>query len=465
VPGLSEEMVAYSLEDSKVLLELVDVLQSRLEVIGMSDIVEDIESRAMPAKIWMERNGIPASKEVAEEIRYSAEALKALDRLLVPLESDAAPDGRAWSWTVDDHVRAALSEIGADLGELDKTEQTGLPSTAKDSLKKITGPPAAVAWVESFLEWKSLMKRSSDFIDKYAELVRENGTIPGRFDTVSTGRYNCTKPNLQQVPSRGELQTTEGMRIRDIFRARLGESLIVADFEQVELLLAATIAERRSGTPSEMLEVFRAKDSDIHRTTAAWVLGKPEKDISKPERTLAKALNFGLIYGCSPEKLLDVAVNTYGIRNMKLNDAKRYRKAFFEKYPEFVAWHEKVSTECGRGIGYATTPRGRRRKLPKWDKSGDVAFTTAVNHPVQGAGADAIKLTLAKLFEDRHNCPGNPELNCTVHDEVLLSVEAEHAETAKAWVEKHMADAEREAVMDLESPIAVDVKAKESWGG
>jgi DNA polymerase I len=255
------------------------------------------------------------------------------------------------------------------------------------------------------------------------------------------------------------------MRIRDIFRARPGESLIVADFEQVELLLAATIAERRSGTKSEMLDVFRAKDSDIHRATAAWVLGKPEEDISKPERTLAKAINFGLIYGCSADKLHEVAVNDYGIKDMKLRDAKRYRKAFFEKYPEFVAWHEKVSTECRRGIGYATTPRGRRRKLPKWTKSGDVAFTTAVNHPVQGAGADAIKLTLAKLFEDRRNCPGTPELNCTVHDEVILSVKSEHADAAKAWVEKHMADAEREAIMDLESPIAVDVKAKESWGG
>jgi DNA polymerase I len=158
-------------------------------------------------------------------------------------------------------------------------------------------------------------------------------------------------------------------------------------------------------------------------------------------------------------------VNDYGIKDMTLRDAKKYRKAFFEKYPEFVAWHEKVSTECKRGIGYATTPRGRRRKLPKWEKSGEVAFTTAVNHPVQGAGADAIKLTLAKLFEDRHNCPGNPELNCTVHDEVILSVKSEHADAAKAWLEKHMADAEREAVMDSDSPIAVDVEAKQSWGG
>jgi len=466
VPVLSPEMVSYSLLDSSVLLELADVLQNKLDAIGMSDIVDDIESRATSAKVWMERNGIPARKEVAKEmgVRYSEEALRALDRLLEPLESETAPDGRPWSWTIDNHVRAALVKLGANLDELDMTGKTKVSSTSKDSLKKINAPKKAVEWVETFLEWKSLVKRSSDFIDKYAELVRENGTIPGRFDTVSTGRYNCTKPNLQQVPSRGELQTTDGMRIRDIFRAREGESLIVADFEQVELLLAATIAERRSGTKSEMLDVFRAKDSDIHRATAAWVLGKPEEDISKPERTLAKALNFGLVYGCSADKLLEVAVNDYGIRNMKVKDAERYRKAFFEKYPEFVAWHKKVSTECRRGIGYATTPRGRRRKLPKWDKSGDVAFTTAVNHPVQGAGADAIKLTLAKLFEDRHNCPGNPELNCTVHDEVILSVKGEHADAAKAWVAKHMADAEREAVGDPNSPIAVDVEAKGSWG-
>jgi DNA polymerase I-like protein with 3'-5' exonuclease and polymerase domains len=467
VPDLPSSMVAYSLKDSRVLLDLAAVLQGCLESIGMADIVENVESRAFPSKVWMERTGIPANRSVAKNMgsKYAAEAEKALQKLTGLLEGVDAPNEEAWSWTKPDHVRAALEALGANLDELTKTGKTGAASTGKDSLNKISGPPVALEWVKAYLQYQNLRKRSSDFVDKYAELVRENGTIPGRFDTVSTGRYNCIKPNLQQVPKRGELQTLEGMRIRDIFRAREGESLIIADFAQVELLLAATIAERRSGTRSKMLEVFRTKDSDIHRATAAWVLGKPENDITEAQRTLAKAINFGLIYGCSADKLLEVAVNDYGIRDMKLKDARKYRKAFFDKYPEFVAWHEKVSKECGTGRGYATTPRGRRRKLPKWDKSGEVAFTTAVNHPVQGAGADAIKLTLAKLFEDRHNCPGNPELNCTVHDEVILSVKTDHAEAAKAWVEKHMADAEREAVMDQESPIAVDVEVKQSWGG
>jgi DNA polymerase I-like protein with 3'-5' exonuclease and polymerase domains len=446
----------------------------------MSDVAHDVESRAMPAKVWMERNGIPADKAVAERMgaKYAAEAEKALGKTLKLLGDAEAPDGGSlgysgWSWTNPRHVLAALEALGANPDELDRTGKTGAPSTGRNSLNKVSGPDAAREWVAAYLRYQDLRKRSSDFVDKYAELVRENGTIVGRFETISTGRFNCTKPNLQQVPKRGELQTVEGMRIRDIFRARgeAGESLVVADFAQVELLLAATIAERRSGIPSKMLDVFRTEGSDIHRTTAAWVLGKDEDEVTKAERTLAKAINFGLIYGCSARKLLEVAVNDYGAKRMTLKKAGKYRDAFFERYPEFMAWHQTVADECRAGQEYAWTPRGRRRKLPMWERTrgsalatGDVAFTTAVNHPVQGAGADAIKLTLAKLFEDRRNCPGNPELNCTVHDEVILSVATEHAEDVKAWVEAHMAAAEREAVVDHESPIVVDVEVRQSWG-
>ena len=92
-----------------------------------------------------------------------------------------------------------------------------------------------------------------------------------------------------------------------------------------------------------------------------------------------------------------------------------------------------------------------------------IAHTAAKNSPVQGAGADAIKLTMARLFEGRKNCPGNPRLNASVHDEVVLSVEAAHAEEAAEWVRGHMASAEREAVMDPESPIVVDVEVRDSW--
>ena len=159
---------------------------------------------------------------------------------------------------------------------------------------------------------------------------------------------------------------------------------------------------------------------------------------------------------------MEYALNSYGV-DMSLDEAEAHRKAFFERYPELAAWHRLVEAECNRGVEISTTPMGRRRKLPVWINSGDPAHTAAKNSPVQGAGADAIKLTMARLFEDRKGCPGGPRLNASVHDEVILSVEAENAEEAAEWVRSHMAAAEREAVGDPESPIVIDVEVKDSW--
>ncbi len=457
VPELPPEMLRYALEDSRILLDLSKALTEALEGLRMGDVVT-LESRTLPAIIDMERNGFPASVEVAKKMgkKYAAEAKAALDKLATLTPGQAAPDGREWRWTVADHVRDALRLLGANLDELPKTK-TGDPSTAKGALNKITGPPEAVEWVETYLSYAALQKQENDFVNTYAGLIRD-GVIRGSYTkTVATGRLSCRKPNLQQVPSRGELQTKDGMRVRSIFRAPEGQAFIVADFAQVELLLAATIAGEE-----EMLNIFR-DGGDIHRETAAWVLGKPKSKVTKPERTLAKALNFGLIYGCSAERLLESAVNGYGVEDLTLKKAKKYRRAFFEKYPALKRWHDKVEADCNQGVEHTSTPLGRRRKLPYWKDSNVPAHTVAKNAPVQGAGADAIKLTLAKLFEDGPNCPGNPRLRCSVHDEVVLTVEEEHKDAAIAWVARHMADAEREVVGDPDSPIAVDVEARESW--
>lgn len=212
-----------------------------------------------------------------------------------------------------------------------------------------------------------------------------------------------------------------------------------------------------------MLAIFERGD-DVHTETASWVLDKPKDEVTKEERSLAKALNFGLIYGCSAEKLAESATNNYGVP-ITLEEAKRYRRIFFEKYPRLAEWHARVEKECSSWQQYTTTPLGRKRKIPVWENSNIPAHTVAKNATVQGAGADAIKLTMAKLFEDRHNCPGNPRLNASVHDEVVLSVEAEHKDAAIEWAKRHMAAAEREAVGDPGSPIHVDVEARVSWGG
>ncbi len=468
VPDLAAEQVSYALMDTKVLLDLSATLTRKLEALGMGA-VADLESRAFAAQIDMQLNGFPADVETAKEMaeRYRMEGEEALKEVHALLPQETAPEGVAWNWNRPEDIRAALRLLGAtqiDHASYPKTEKTGEPSTCAAALATIEQPEPAAGWVAAYLKYLGIHKRYRDFASKYAGLIKE-GRIRGRFATISTGRLNCQKPNLQQVPKRGHLQTLEGMRIRDIFRPKEGDVFVVADFAQVELLLAATIAQRATGMEGHMLRVFEDARVDIHTETAASMLKKPVEDVVKEERTLAKAVNFGLIYGAEAETLLEYARNNYGVKDMSLADARRYRTAFFERYPELAQWHRIVERGCNLGDGFSVTPLGRRRKLPKWASSKAIASTTAKNSPVQGAGADAIKLTLARLFEDRHNCPGNPRLNCCIHDEVVLSVAEEHKDAAVLWVKEHMAAAEREAVGDPKSPIVIDVEAKHSWGG
>ncbi len=467
VPDLTPEQVSYARMDTKVLLELSATLTRKLEALGMGAVV-DLESRAFAAQIDMQLNGFPADVETAEKMaeKYRTEGEEALKEMNALLPQETTPEDVAWNWNKAGDIRTVLRLLGADIDHegYPKTEKTGEPSTSTTALVTIEDPEPAAKWVASYLKYLGIHKRYRDFASKYAGLIKE-GRIRGRFATISTGRLNCQKPNLQQVPKRGHLQTLEGMRIRDIFRPKEGDVFVVADFAQVELLLAATIAQRATGMEGHMIRVFEDARVDIHTETAASMLKKPVEDVVKEERTLAKAVNFGLIYGAEAETLLEYARNNYGVKDMNLEDARHYRTAFFERYPELAQWHHIVEKGCHLGDGFSVTPLGRRRKLPKWASSKAIASTTAKNSPVQGAGADAIKLTLARLFEDRHNCPGNPRLNCCIHDEVVLSVVEEHEDAAVLWVKKHMAAAEREAVGDLKNPIVIDVEAKYSWGG
>jgi DNA polymerase-1 len=463
--NLSDKQISYALKDTGVLLELVDVLIGKLSRLGMDSIL-DLESRAFTATVDMSLNGFPADKgtAIAMSEKYLAESEAALAEVHALLPPGPSEDGREWTFTGDAHVREILTKLGADLRTSDypKTAKTGEPSTSRDALATIKGPKAARRWAQAYLGWKALDKLYRDFAKQYVSLIREDGSIKGSFDTVSTGRLSCRRPNLQQVPKRGETQSELGMRLRSIFRPREGEAFICADFSQVELLLAGTIAARETGQHGHMLEVFKRGEIDIHTATAASLTGKDPGEITKSERGLAKATNFGLIYGAKADTLRKHARNNYQIE-MTLKEAETYRTAFFERYPELASWHRLVEAECRRGIETSTTPMGRLRKLPVWMNSGDPAHMAGKNAPIQGCAADSIKLTMARLFEDRASCSGNPRLNASVHDEVVLSVEAEHAERVVEWVRSHMADAEREAVKDPDSPIVVDVEARDSW--
>jgi DNA polymerase-1 len=226
--------------------------------------------------------------------------------------------------------------------------------------------------------------------------------------------------------------------------------LVVADYSQIELRIAAKL----SGD-EEMLSAY-TEGRDLHTLTAQNLTG--HQDVSKDDRKLAKAVNFGLLYGMGTQGLQAYALRSYGVE-MSLEEAALYRRRFFQTYPGLKRWHDEERRAWQRGETETQTLTGRRRM--------DVEkLTDRLNAPVQGTAADGLKLALALLWERRDECPeAVPVLVC--HDEIVVECDVERAEDAKAWVENAMVEG-MEAVLNGTDgtcvPVEVDARIARSWG-
>jgi DNA polymerase-1 len=252
----------------------------------------------------------------------------------------------------------------------------------------------------------------------------------------------CDHPNLQNIPRSGPL--------RSYIRAPEGRIFVIADYSQIELRIAAKVSGDR-----EMLAAY-TEDRDLHTLTAQSLTRGEE--ISKDDRKLAKAVNFGLLYGMGAKGLQSYALRSYGIE-MALEEATHYRRRFFETYPGIKRWHDNERRTWHRGDTETRTLTGRRRM--------DVErLTDRLNAPVQGTGADGLKLALTLLWVRRDKCPGAvPVLVC--HDEVVVECGAEQAVNAKAWLEGAMIEG-MDAVMNgagqARVPVGVEARIARSWG-
>jgi DNA polymerase-1 len=251
------------------------------------------------------------------------------------------------------------------------------------------------------------------------------------------GRMSCSKPNLQQVP--------RGKAYRCCVRAPEGRVLVKADYSQIELRIAAKVTGDRA-----MLDAYH-RGEDIHTATARSILGIEE--VTKEHRQLAKACGFGLIYGMSAGGLQSYARNGYGVE-MTAEEAGRYRESFFDTYAGLRAWHNRVKRERA---AESRTLAGRRRLFD--DKTPD---TFRFNSPVQGTGADGLKLALALLWERRGRCPGAfPVL--VVHDEIVVECDRDQADAVASWLKQAMLDGMAPLVAPV--PVEVEVKVARTWGG
>jgi N6-adenosine-specific RNA methylase IME4 len=247
---------------------------------------------------------------------------------------------------------------------------------------------------------------------------------------------SCSRPNLQNIP--------RDPAYRACFRPQPGRVLVKADFSQIELRIAAQLSQDPT-----MLAAFRAGE-DFHTATAARVLGVEPAEVTLDQRQLAKCLNFGLLYGAGAPRLKQQAEESYGV-SLSLDEADELRRKFFRTYRYLQRWQAVQ----GNGQGETRTLTGRRRV-------GVESYTERLNSPVQGAGADLLKLALGRLYADRAAYPSAQIVN-VIHDEILVECDAGDAHDVEAWLPRHMEAAGAELLPDVR--VVAEASSMADWGG
>lgn len=290
--------------------------------------------------------------------------------------------------------------------------------------------------------------RLDKLLSTYAHWPRDfarRGRIHCRLHPLAaeSGRFSCTDPNLQQVPGS---HTAPGLRA--CFVPPADHRLIVADYAQIELRVAAHMA------PCPALRAVFAEGRDPHRTTAATITGKSEAEISTRERKLAKAVNFGFLFGMGARRFASYARDSYGVE-VSDAEAKRARQAFFDTFPGISAWHRRVGDlERGNAVTVRTA-LGRRKRFA----ADRFSFNAALNIPVQGTAAEGFKRAMIQLHERLPEVGGRGVL--VVHDEYIAEVPAARADQARLLVQAVMESAMAEVVTSV--PVQVEARVTEHW--
>ena len=300
--------------------------------------------------------------------------------------------------------------------------------------------------VEQVLEYRQLAKLNSTYVEGLGKVIAPDGRIHTSFQNTvtATGRLSSTEPNLQNIPVR----TALGAEMRKMFMAPEGKVLVDADYSQIELRLLAHMADDKA-----MQDAF-CRGTDIHTLTAAQVLSVPVEQVTKEQRSSAKAVNFGIVYGISAFSLSqDIHVT--------VAEAKDYMERYFRTYSG-VANYQKSVVEEAKQNGYVSTLMGRRRWLPELKSSNfnQRAFgeRVALNAPIQGTAADIIKVAMVNVAKALKAEGLEARLVLQVHDELIVECPEREAERVMELLEREMA-----AAANLAVPLLAEAKSGMTW--
>ncbi|OEH77393.1 DNA polymerase [Cyclospora cayetanensis] len=470
LPELSDEQLLYAARDAAVLLPLHDRLSRRLQQHQLLR-VADLEHRTLPAVVSMERTGMALDMTcwngLAERLRKEQE--EAANALLEQLGETAETINLNSQRQILEALRrvgvshapstrqrppAAKADAGAAAADASTTNPFVLTDTGDNTLSRLSHFPA-VAALRNF-------RRASKAVSAFAErLPRHVNPTTGRIHAqlhqcgAGSGRFSCDSPNLQQIPREAAFRrcfvpaahrlllnlpavpaagAADEARADDAAQKFSSDEaadaaaalkppaaptdaahqekwkFLIADFSQIELRIAADIAQ-----DEKMIEAYQ-KGQDLHRLTASLLLSKPEDKLSKADRQLAKAVNFGLIYGISVPRFREYALSAYGV-SLTPAEARAFHANFFKHFRGITRWHQQQK----RLMPLETRTRSGRRA--SFD---DFSFTKALNYPVQGTSADITKESLALLLPRLREVEG--QLVMCVHDEIIVQVPERHQE-------------------------------------
>ena len=311
---LTANQLAYAAKDASIVRQLHDAVGAKLDAAGLTDAAA-IENAALPAVAWLAGVGVGFDRATWDELANEAQA--GADRLanemdqLAPARPQTEMFGSGWKWDSPDHVKDALSAVGCEI-----------TATDDDTLAALDEPLALL-----LRDYRAAKKRATTYGEKWLKASYSAGRVYAGWRQLGagSGRMSCSAPNLQNLP--------RDLRYRRCFTAPPGRVLVKADYSQVELRIAAKVANERA-----MLEAY-VRGDDLHILTARRLVGRDE--VTKADRQLAKAVNFGLLYGMGSKAFRVYARSNYGV-DLTEAEAGQYRAAFFAAYPGLRAWHGKV---------------------------------------------------------------------------------------------------------------------------
>jgi DNA polymerase I-like protein with 3'-5' exonuclease and polymerase domains len=445
-PNLTQEQKDYAAEDVLRLLRLRDALKEKLRQYGLLHCAL-IEFGVVFPECRCELNGfhLDGNKwlDLAEENANNARRLQ--EELLIELphpKGQLGLPGMAPSWNLGSPKQVLASLQRAGLKDLEDTKEMTLAMRAN-----------RFPIVKKILEWRGYNQRVKTFGPKYLRWIRaDTGRIHTEYYAMlAAGRYSSSKPNLQQIPRDADF--------RDCFTAPPGRKLILADYAGIEMRIVAEI----SGDPA-LIAVFVNGD-DAHYATAAIIMEKAVSEVTKAERQFAKPVNFGLIYGMMPAKLVLYAQAGYGV-SMSLSQAERYRKRYFERFGGVARWHNRVMRD-GQRQGISHTLSGRLRWLDP-----QKSWNEFKNTPVQGTGADALKTSM-RLVQKRidktfgvsapRTMDGPVAMVHHVHDEIILESDDDPEMEREASKQLHDGMHEGMSKFLTKVPVVVDPSSGSSW--